>query len=513
MKIKYLIVAFIVLTACENYPDRVRTSLQQARDNRQQLEEVIRHYNKSGEKEKVEAAYFLIANMKDKGSYYNDLVDAEGKSVGFNISDFNNTEEENVWLDSVKAVRGPLHIYENYELDLTHITSDFLINNIDRAFEVKQESPFCQGISDHDFYEYVLPYRVGYERLEDWRGSILNEFAELKDSIYGFSTLLAATNFIDNYFQRCFWYGGGRYFKQRKMRCYSELRHDWKGKCDDMCNLVIFGLRALGVPSGYDGVNYKQAWDGVGHGWCFVLDAKTGKNYPFDALSENGPGLFNCPNPNSPKVMRTQFAIQENSVKNDPDQIHPALYRDYSQDVTSEYFETVNISISLKHECTYPVYLSIWFRGVWVPIDYFEDTKPFERVSFSHVSKDNLYCLTSYIHSANTEEGEPFVINRYGEIVYEQSLGIQESVSLNEYQSAWFQNANIGDIVYKFGAGGDYKVVCKKVKRKNPENGQSDWLFAPDSVRTNCFYYLSDPVKSHGRIFVLDNDKKNIHWY
>ncbi len=186
------ILALFLLCACNRYPDGVLTSLELAGDNRGQLEEVIRHYRKTGEREKLKAAYFLIANMKDKGTYYNDLVDAAGKSIGFKISDFNTTKEQNEWLDSVKTVRGSLHTYEDFEPDLNHITSIFLINNIDKAFAVREESPFCRGISDADFYEYILPYRVGYERLEDWRGAILTELKDLKDSIYGFSTVLAA---------------------------------------------------------------------------------------------------------------------------------------------------------------------------------------------------------------------------------------------------------------------------------------------------------------------------------
>jgi len=497
------------LCACNHYPDRVLTSLELAGDNRGQLEEAIRHYRKTGKREKVKAVYFLIANMKDKGTYYNDLVDAEGKSVGFKISDFNTTKEQNKWLDSVKMVRGPLHTNEAYEPDLTHITSGFLISNIDKAFIIRDESPFCRGISDADFYEYILPYRVGYERLEDWRGAILTELKDLKDSIYGFSTVLAAANFVDNYYQSFFEYGGGRYFSQKKVRCYSELRNGRQGTCGDMCNLVVFGLRAIGIPSGFDDVPHKPAWDGVGHNWSFIIDVKTGHKFPFDGLSENGPGLFLCPNPNAPKVKRRQFAIQEHSLKSNRSKIPSALYLDYSLDVTGEYFETIDISINLTHECSYPVYLSIWYKGEWVPIDYYEGNGSFYKARFTQVSKNNLYCITSYNNLITKEESGSFIVNRCGEIIFEQSLGRQKNVSINEYWTSWFKDNRMGPFVYKFGSEGNHKLICKKITPK--ETGQ-EWLFAPDSVQTNCFYYYSGSAKNQGRIFVLDN-KKKIHWY
>ena len=268
-------ILYLLLVSCSSYPDKVADSLRLAGNNRQQLEQVIVHYKRGGKKDKLQAVYFLIANMKDKGTYINELVDSENKSVGFNISDFQNEAEENAWLDSIKAIRGDLHILEEFLPDLEHITAKFLINNIDRAFEAKRNSPFCQDISDVDFYEYILPYRVSYEELEFWRDSVLNEFIGLKDSVYSFTTVLAATNFIDNIFQKRFKYGGNRYFKQKKVRCYSEMLRDKAGKCDDMCNLVVMGLRSLGIPSGFDGISYKRASDAVGHGWCFAFDTKS----------------------------------------------------------------------------------------------------------------------------------------------------------------------------------------------------------------------------------------------
>ena len=225
---------FILFISCNHYPDKVEDSLELAGDNRQELELVVEYYKKKGEKERLQAAYFLIANMRDKGTYINDWVDSDGKSVGFNISDFRNETEENAWLDSIRKSHGSLHVNEEFLPDLEHITSEFLINNIDQAFKVKEISPFCKNISEADFYEYVLPYRVSYEKLEYWRDSVLDVFSGLQDSIYNFTTVLAATNFVNSFLKKQFRFGGSRYYKERKVRCYSELIHDKLGKCDDM---------------------------------------------------------------------------------------------------------------------------------------------------------------------------------------------------------------------------------------------------------------------------------------
>ena len=77
--------------------------------NHPQLEAVINHYKKKADKEKLQATYFLITNMGNKGTYTNDLVDSKGISVGYNISNFKDETAEKKWLDSVTAVRGKLH--------------------------------------------------------------------------------------------------------------------------------------------------------------------------------------------------------------------------------------------------------------------------------------------------------------------------------------------------------------------------------------------------------------------
>jgi len=133
---------------------------------------------------------------------------------------------------------------------------------------------------------------------------------------------------VDRIYQKRFEFGWNRYFKQKNVRSYSELLRDKAGKCDDMCNLVVFALRALGIPSGFDGIQYKKASNDVGHQWVFVLDTKTNKNYPFYALSNNGPVFFNLPYKNAPKVVLKQFAlVPDTSIKKDESVIHPFLLK------------------------------------------------------------------------------------------------------------------------------------------------------------------------------------------
>lgn len=504
-----ILFVLILFIGWNSHSQQNKNALKEAIKNQPELETVIQHYKKEGNQDKLQAASFLIGNMKGKGTYSNDLVDSKGISVGFNISNFKDEATEKKWLDSVTTVRGKLREKETFLPDSKHITAQFLIDNIDRAFEARQKSPFCKDLSEADFYEYILPYRVNTEKLESWRSTVLNDFSkEQKDSIYSFTTVLAAANYVDRIYQKLFDFGGNRYFKQKNVRSYSELLRDKAGKCDDMCNLVVFALRALGIPSGFDGIQYKRASNDVGHQWVFVLDTKTNKNYPFDALSNNGPGFFNLPYKNAPKVIRKQFAlVADTSIKNDQAVIHPDFYDDNSLDVTSEYFETTTIAIPLEKKHQEPLYLSIWHKGWWKPVDYFYEPNQ-NTTTFRNVSKDNLYCLTKYRFFATEEISEPFIINRYSEIKYSRSLGLKKDISLNDYPNKELKNAKNNAQVLDF----DTKTeLCRKVVQENLK--KDEWIiFSKDSLKTNTLYLFVDDSNKINKVFLLKNDG-SVDWY
>lgn len=239
---------------------------------------------------------------------------------------------------------------------------------------------------------------------------------------------------------------------------------------------------------------------------------KTNKRYPFDALSDNGPGLYELPDDNPPKILRKQFAtVKDNSVKNKVEVIHPNFYRVNSLDVTSEYLETVNISIPLDSlYALSPVYLNIWHRGEWNPIDYSHN--PDSAVAkFSHIAKDHLYCISSFDNFENKEISEPFIVNRFGEIKYGSSLGMHKKIDLNNFKTRYLDNAKNDAMIFTFGKNKVFKKIS--IKSVEKEKDKNEWLPSSVSIETNRFYYLSDLQKSKGRIFVIGEDKKSINWY
>ena len=178
-----LMVSFLLVVSCKPIPQEVQLVLEKAGSNRVELEKVIDHYKISGEKNKLEAAYFLIRNIEGKYSeyyIYNEKAHEifyQGKRPKIDRVKFNS--EMTQMIDSLKSVSvlSPLVIS-----DLEAITASYLIGNIDLAFEVWKE-PWAQHFTFDEFCEYVLPYRIANEPLSDWRKEFYDKYKWVKDSV------------------------------------------------------------------------------------------------------------------------------------------------------------------------------------------------------------------------------------------------------------------------------------------------------------------------------------------
>ena len=107
-----------------------------AKENGTQLEQVLEHYQQTGEEQKERCARYLIEHMDRRAAFTYEGIVQE------------------------KEIITP---------DLFAIRTDFLIENIDLAFEVWKKYPWCSHLTEQEFCRLILPYRMKNEPLEDWR--------------------------------------------------------------------------------------------------------------------------------------------------------------------------------------------------------------------------------------------------------------------------------------------------------------------------------------------------------
>jgi hypothetical protein len=84
-------------------------------------------------------------------------------------------------LDSLKRLSLP----DGPEIfDLSTISADYLIRDIELACETFNKCIWKENISLSTFCNYVLPYRTKHEIIENWRKSILDSSQVIHDSSF-----------------------------------------------------------------------------------------------------------------------------------------------------------------------------------------------------------------------------------------------------------------------------------------------------------------------------------------
>jgi hypothetical protein len=149
-----------------------------AGENRIELEKVLEHYsNDPADNLKLKAARFLIENMDLYFFYASPRLDAYYNTLdsifSLNRCHEDLTMEQKNLLDQLQQ-RG-MPFYRTIP-DLQSVSAEFLIDNIDRAFEAWKH-PYAGELGFDDFCEYLLPYKSAQtERPDFWRSIYKDAF-------------------------------------------------------------------------------------------------------------------------------------------------------------------------------------------------------------------------------------------------------------------------------------------------------------------------------------------------
>ncbi|MBK7870144.1 MAG: discoidin domain-containing protein [Saprospiraceae bacterium] len=275
----------IILFSCNSIQpeSKLEATLREAGANRSELEKVLAHYQETGDSLKYKAAVFLIENLSNGYSYY-----------GGNIAQYDPIFAEINGMDVGRAIELVFDKYEEkYEpLDLEKLerltdartaTADFLIENIDLAFEAWQSNPASKDVDFDLFCKAILPHRASNEQLESWRPLFQKHFAWLKDSLENpadFQEILGKINrhLAEDFKITLKW----RYPFMPK---YSNMMNCSVGTCDVMASMQVSALRALGVPAFKD---FVPRWGNkeYGHAWVAVLDSQGNPYWCFDEYDD-----------------------------------------------------------------------------------------------------------------------------------------------------------------------------------------------------------------------------------
>jgi len=387
-----LFIIFTIITSCKlsnsEYPKNVTIALKTAGENKKSLEKVIKHYNQNpADSLKLKAAYFLIGNMPGLYTY-----DAKAGKV--------------------------------YS-DIANISPEYLIENIDQAYDICKNKLLTGKLSFNNFCNYVLPYRIGTEKLENWRNLVLKKYQHLYDSIGNYSTSeLLMLNHINEDIRKGFkWVNSN----SGAADSYSDLSKNKTGDCNAMSKLATFCMRAFGVPVAMDCIPFWGNFNGAGHVWnSFIVNdsievpfmGAEANPYEYDLFWKRGKNNQDITK-KCAKVFRCTYSLPDiNLLGPDCKGTSGYFYEKRLIDVTERYLSAAEISINIQgtfKECQHAC-ICTYSKGQWRPIFWTKISKS-NLVKFKDMAVNLVYMVHINSDKRIIPVSNPILLSKEGKSI------------------------------------------------------------------------------------------------
>lgn len=480
------------------------------------LEKIImEHYQLDSEKR--EATQFLISNMSIHYSENYNWVDNNNKKVDFNELDYPNFE---IAVKAFKTLQDSIRVTPKlYKInDPDMVTPESLIKNIDLAFAAWKNNSWSKSYDFKTFCEYILPYRSLTEPLEDWRSEYLllvsgavNTVTNKQDPVdVATQTILTLKNF--------------RFLNSRPdpipYLSPKQLLFRREGDCGDLANLSLLACRSMGLAVTFDFTPYYAA-SSKRHFWDTVID-ESGKHIPFNGNCFGNPqGLpyaYNATEKRLGKVFRKTYSIQKDALAalKDSVSIPSGFLRDKNiLDVTSEYVPVGKIiyPVSSTNQETIG-YINVFNLGKWNTTDW--GKKSVNNIEYQNLGTNIVYLPSLYNHETEKMNYAPYPI----------LLDIDKKQHLLKPDYTKTFSYNISRDKTKKGPTLDFNsfevfenelftlyVWDKSWKKLEEVTAQKDFIHFSKIPNNGLFLVLCPKSNGYERIFIINNQTKQIEWY
>ncbi len=397
--IKTFWILIIGFTSCSE-PTALDSALKMALGNRMELEKVLLYYNTPEDSLKHRAACFLIENMPLKYS-----------TIPRKLKDFKSLLVKTT-KNSSEDLRNEDELYKlgfsEFDIiyDIHVITADYLIENIDYAFEV-WEKPWNNKLLFDDFCELILPYRIADEPLTNWRKLYHNKYASYLDSLYTGTDVVEACNIL------------ARKLKQTNFYYYVNiplprldaifLLDNSIGSCREICDISIYTTRACGIPTAIDYFIYSPEYQ-HGHTWNVVRDS-TDQYLPFVFTQFDANRKKFDDERKKGKVYRDKYSIQTPKMgkRQKEKTVLNGFKHPFRKDVTDNYTGKNKIEVPLFNSKPRYVYLGIFSPKGWIPVDV--GVVKNKKAVFHNIEPALIYQPLSWDRQQYIPAGYPFIFS------------------------------------------------------------------------------------------------------
>ncbi len=328
----YVVLICFIFLSCNRYPDEINRSLELAGANRVELERVLEHY--SNDSLKYMAAEYLIRYMPYY-SYQEVLPEFEPvfdclAQVPMD-DDALRKSTYIALLDSVTEKGKLLPGMTKY--DIQEVSADFLMENIDLAFEAWQSIPVDKRAGFESFCNYVLPYRNWDEPLEAGTRRFLNQKYQWVQEKLQKGTPVKEV--IDSFLSG-FHYGFVGEVRDYYPSALSVRQFDRSrlGLCQDAVNYFTHVFRSIGIACSNEYLPQWGTHHTNGHSWLYFHYGD--QEFALDAGGDGLDVREKYIGESVPKVYRRTFA------QKDP----TALFRE-GRDVTDFYRPVIDFEMEV----------------------------------------------------------------------------------------------------------------------------------------------------------------------
>lgn len=435
----YLLFVLFICFSCGERLDYLEDALRFAGANRTEMEKVLAHYRQNpADSLKYRAAVFLIENMKGHYSYkYPDYLQLYYDELSNSVSlDYSGDANKQI-IENISAKYNDNQINE-IVWDIQILTSGYIIENIERAFDDWENGEWATHISFDDFCEYLLPYKGSeLQPLDNWREyardmlksdiDLLN-YCDLYKNL-AFQAATSVSKEIIGLNRQVYPTGGINSIPIRDIQTIIKMPY---GSCEDHTFLALPIMRSKGIPIMED---FTPQWpfQALGHSWNIILN-NYGKNMVFSAGTSN-PGEPHKPDEKIAKVFRKCYAINReiSSIHLAVSSVSTAFNNVYIKDVTNEYMVTHNIEIEIpakyrnKHKYAY---LAVFDNKNWIPVQYGKVNS--KKVLFKSMGGNCMYMPVFYGGNGVIPFSSPFYISPDGKIHrFETNKTLTENINIH----------------------------------------------------------------------------------
>lgn len=401
-------------------PLHIEYVLEHAGENRMELESFLSYYSK--DKQKKQAAEFLLSGMANKHYYVGSLLDKYDEV--FQLCDSLNKRGiiegdppmlSQIW-DSLEYHCGKL-AESNMErkLDSRILSANFLIDNVELAFQAWESAPSYVSKELDDFYEFVLPYKANNEMPEIYREKYFKEFAHLRDTVKsGVKGLLLGFN--KEFFYNRSYRNSNTLWNYPITFPVSKMEMIHRGACRHTVAFYTWVMRACGLPVAID---FVKSWGNrsQGHEWN-VLMLDSGRIFPFDAFGIDRLEFAYKP----AKIFRKMYSL--NNITEEIPSLKDVpgwLLSPDELDVTTQYGDTYDISV----KCTHPWsgdyskkhgIICVFDNKEWKPV-YWGKIKN-NKITFLRMMGDVCYMAAYYDRGRIIPATSPFILQKNGSVKY-----------------------------------------------------------------------------------------------